>query len=277
MVAGVMIPHLPHGVVVAVVVVASMVPLGALTSVGLGGRAAGVKGWARLGLLTMLGFLAWGGFVVGLALLHAGWGRPYRWTAVLEVVAFAVPPIIGFTALRRAPRLRQALAHRSGLWRLASIQIARNLGLVFLVLHAERKLPGLFAYPAGWGDIAVGVTAPIAMWAVWFREDEIRRRGSPWQRAFIGWNIVGLADHIVAVTLGTLYYPGVTGVFGGPPDTAMFAELPMLLFPMFMVPFADTLHLIMIDVVRRPVGEALVSRAGAGRRRRDAVVVGGEA
>ncbi|HEY3020489.1 MAG TPA: hypothetical protein VGJ32_09870, partial [Solirubrobacteraceae bacterium] len=155
-------------------------------------------------------------------------------------------------ALRRAPRLRAALATRPALWRLASIQIARSLGAVFLVLHARGELPGLFAYPAAWGDIAVGVTAPIAMWVAFSREAEIRRAGSRWRRAFVGWNVLGVADHVMAVTLGILCFPGVLHVIHVEPTTVVFAGLPMVLFPIFMVPFACMGHRIMLDAIRLP-------------------------
>lgn len=246
------VPHLPAGVVSAVTVIAALVPLGGFLTIGLGARAAGIAEWVRLGLYTAAGLACWGGVVAGLALLDVGWGSPHRWTPVFELVAFLLPPIAGVLALRRAPRLRAALAHRSGMWRLVSLQICRNLGVAFLVLHAQRTLPGLFAYPAAWGDIAVGVTAPVAMWAVWFRESEVKRPGSPWRTAFIAWNLMGLADHIVAVTMGTTHYPGVTQIFTGHPSTIVFAALPMLLFPTYMVSFADLAHLVTLDVLRRP-------------------------
>ena len=172
------------------------------------------------------------------------------------------------------PRLHE-LRPRSVLLPILLLHAFRHLGLMFLAPGATYAgIPPQFAYPAAWGDIAVGVTAPVAMWAAWFRESEIRRRGSRWQRVWIAWNVFGLADHIIAVTVGTLCFPGVTNVFAGPPDTAMFAQLPMLLFPLYMVPFADTLHLLMIDLVRRP--QEAVSGA-RDRVKRDAVAVGGRA
>src|SRR6266516_1934815 len=191
-----MIPSVPSSIAIPVVFVASGIPLAGFLSTAFGARAAGLGRWGRLGLGVGLGLLAWGGFGVGLAVLKIGWGATYRFTPVLEALAYALPLLIGISALRRAPRLRAAFGSRSGLWRLASIQIFRNLGLVFLILHAQGKLPGLFAYPAAWGDIAVGVSAPIAIWALFYRESEIRRAGSRWRRAFIGWNLFGRAEHV---------------------------------------------------------------------------------
>src|SRR5437867_2297121 len=39
-------------------------------------------------------------------------------------------------------------------------QIWRVGGIVFLILYQQAILPGIFALPAGWGDIAIGLTAP---------------------------------------------------------------------------------------------------------------------
>jgi hypothetical protein len=241
---------IPGPVAGAVVVIAALVPVAGLDSVAFGGRAAHVARWGRLSVFVALGLLAWGATVCALDMVQLGWGAPYRLAPVAMFVAFLLPPMIGVVALRRAPRLRAALSHRSGLWRLASVQIARLLGAVFLLLHAQGKLPGLFAYPAAWEDIAIAVIAPIMMWAIVFREEQVRRRGSAWHRLFIAWNVLGITGHIVAVILGGTNYPGVTQLFHGQATTVMFATLPMVLFPVYMVPFADMLHLIMIDVVR---------------------------
>ena len=44
---------------------------------------------------------------------------------------------------------------------LTMIHATRTEGFVFLVLYANRLLPGRMALPAGWGDILIGVTAPL--------------------------------------------------------------------------------------------------------------------
>jgi hypothetical protein len=250
--ASTMIPSVPSAVVVPVAVVASLVPLAGLLSTAFGARAAKIPEWGRLAAFVALGLLAWGAIVCALAAVKIGWGAPYRLAPLAMLSAFLLPPLIGVAGLRRAPKLRTALSQRSGLRRMASIQSARLLGAVFLILHAEGKLPGMFAYPAAWEDIAIALTAPIFVWAAYFREAEIRRPRSRWHRAFITWNVVGITGHIAAVVLGGTNYPGVTQVFHGTATTVMMATLPMVLFPVFMVPFADMLHLIMIDVLRRP-------------------------
>src|SRR5690349_11561570 len=40
----------------------------------------------------------------------------------------------------------------------------RVLGITFVALAAAGRLPAAFALPAGWGDFAIGVTAPLIAW-----------------------------------------------------------------------------------------------------------------
>src|ERR1700744_1696761 len=44
-----------------------------------------------------------------------------------------------------------------------AIQSWRWAGFGFLTLYAYRVLPGLFAWPAGVGDAAIGITAPFVL------------------------------------------------------------------------------------------------------------------
>ena len=44
---------------------------------------------------------------------------------------------------------------------LTFLQAWRIAGLAFLALYTYGLLPGLFALPAGWGDIVIGATAPL--------------------------------------------------------------------------------------------------------------------
>jgi hypothetical protein len=131
----------------------------------------------------------------------------------------------------------------------------RIAGFTFLALYATGILPGVFALPAGLGDIAIGATAHLA--ATKFANSS-RRRG------FILWQILGILDLVVAITLGTtarLIDPhGVS--------TGVMNVLPMSLIPTFAVPLLIILHVICIAQARRwrepqyaPLGEQLPSAA----------------
>jgi hypothetical protein len=121
---------------------------------------------------------------------------------------------------------------------LTFVQSWRIAGIAFLALYTFGLLPRLFAFSAGWGDIAIGATAPwVATNLVNFRH----------RQSFIFWQILGMFDLVSAVTLGTtagLISPhGVT--------TAVMTVLPMNLIPTFAVPLFLMLHVISIAQATR--------------------------
>ena len=107
---------------------------------------------------------------------------------------------------------------------LIAIQTIRILGGVFLVRYFQGELPGLFAIPAGVGDVLTGIFAPlVAYW--WFA-------GKPYARAAaIAWNLFGMADLVNAVTIGSLTGGGGGGIV-----------FPIVLIPIYGVPRAFLLH-----------------------------------
>jgi len=120
----------------------------------------------------------------------------------------------------------------------AALQAWRWGGLGFLSLYAHDVLPGLFAFPAGLGDMAIGVTAP------WIVLNLIRNPSFAASRRFVTWNILGIVDFVVAVATGTLssgFFHAITG-FNGNITTSPMAHLPLILIPAFMVPFFTMLH-----------------------------------
>ena len=119
---------------------------------------------------------------------------------------------------------------------LTSIQAWRAGGLGFLALAAHGVLPGLFAWPAGLGDIAIGLSAP------WVALALTRRPAFAASRGFIVWNILGIMDLVVAVSLGALGSGLVPGLVGAV-TTAPMAQLPLVLIPAFFVPIFIMLHL----------------------------------
>lgn len=120
----------------------------------------------------------------------------------------------------------------------AAIQAWRWAGLGFLTLYAKGILPALFAFPAGLGDMAIGVTAP------WIVLRLVRNPSFAASRRFRTWNILGIVDFVIAFTTATLssgFFPGITRFLGGVTASPM-AQLPLVLIPAYMVPFFIMLH-----------------------------------
>ena len=138
---------------------------------------------------------------------------------------------------------------------LTFVQSWRVAGFTFLVLYAAGILPGVFALPAGLGDIAIGATAPLVA---------IKLGNFNHRRGFIFWQILGISDLVMAVTLGTiarLISPDGVG-------TGVMTVLPLSLIPTFAVPLLIMLHVICIAQARQwterqysHVGEQLSSSA----------------
>jgi len=145
----------------------------------------------------------------------------------------ALTPIVVFVVwFAASPEFRQFVTSLNPRI-LTQVQSWRIAGFAFLALAAYGILPNLFAMPAGWGDIAIGATAPfIAL-----------RLASPGHRgSFIVWQLLGIADLVTAVTLGTL--AGVISPHGIP--TSAMTVLPLSVIPTFAVPLLLILHVICI-------------------------------
>ncbi len=118
---------------------------------------------------------------------------------------------------------------------IAGIQAWRWAGLGFLSLYAYKVLPAVFALPAGIGDMAIGLTAPWIILAL------VRQPGFAGTAAFIRWNVLGIVDLLIALSIGTVNAFLATGV-PGEISTAPMATLPLLLIPAFLVPLFLMLH-----------------------------------
>ena len=173
------------------------------------------------------------------------------WAAIVSVAAWrgafrvrdleSVPPIgialvlalvcLG-TCLALSPSLRRLLTRQE---HLILLNLWRLVGIVFLVLMAQGQMPALWALPAGLGDVAVGVAAP------WVARDVQTDRG---RRRAVIFNLLGMADLVVAVGLGIMTSPGPAHVFHTQPTSEFATLFPLALVPAFLVPLAFTLHVV---------------------------------
>src|SRR5215469_17878220 len=191
--------------------------------------------------------LAWLGFYVGIRTLPGGKARQSSWIIGSAVVAAAwlvgvvlfggagndvllprIPVALGATllvgyVLLLSPTFSRIVAAVPQHW-LIGIQVFRVLGSVWLVRYFAGGLPGLFALPAGIGDVATGLLAPFVAYA-WYS-------GKPYARtAAIAWNIFGMADLVNAVLLATLTNGGAGSIV-----------FPLVLIPAYGVPRAFLIH-----------------------------------
>ncbi|SRR6266436_9462 len=124
------------------------------------------------------------------------------------------------------------------------LQSGRVIGVVFLTLYALGLLPGIFALPAGLGDVAIGLTAPLVA--------SVLASKARYRLGLLAvWNILGMLDLLVAVSLGILTSRSTLGLLAGTTSSALVVAFPLSLIPTFLVPAYLILHLIALDRVRR--------------------------
>ena len=121
---------------------------------------------------------------------------------------------------------------------LIGIQTYRVVGYSFLTLAALGFLPKLFAYSAGYGDMLVGLLAPIIALLIYFKKDR-----SFVKKAAIAWNIIGILDLVVAIGIGIVGFPRPIQTIPLSPSTEQLSLFPLVFIPLFVVPLAIMLHL----------------------------------
>ena len=125
-----------------------------------------------------------------------------------------------------------------------AVQLYRAEGVTFLILYASKLLPGLFALPAGAGDMAIGLTGLII-------GINAARRGQLLPRTVLRWNLFGIADLIIALATGLLTSPSPLQRFAFDHPNQLISTFPLILIPTFLVPLAILLHIISLAQLRR--------------------------
>jgi hypothetical protein len=124
------------------------------------------------------------------------------------------------------------------------MQAWRWAGFGFLTLYTYRVLPGIFAWPAGVGDMLVGITAVTVLASL------LRNPTFAGTKRFVLWNLLGILDLAVAVSIGALV-PLLAPNWYGTVTTSPMAQLPLVLIPAFLVPTFLMLHLTALFQARR--------------------------
>jgi hypothetical protein len=158
-------------------------------------------------------------------------------------LAIFLPVIIGTPLLLRSERIGQVLDAMPAAW-LIALQLYRVFGSVFLVGWAHGAIPGVFALPAGVGDVTTGLLAvPVAL--------SLAAATPAARTAAIAWNVFGLLDFTVAVAIGLMIAPGpLQLIVPSIPNTAG-GLYPNVMIPAFAVPSSILLHALSLRQLRR--------------------------
>jgi hypothetical protein len=115
-------------------------------------------------------------------------------------LAILIPVILGLVFLTRSQMVGKLLDSIPATW-LVALQLYRILGVFFLVNWAHGLSPAVFAFPAGVGDVTVGILAlPMAV--------KLASGTKTAHRSALWWNIFGLLDLSTAIILGVMTSPG---------------------------------------------------------------------
>jgi hypothetical protein len=163
--------------------------------------------------------------------------------------AILLPVIVGAPVLLLSKRVGQLLDGMPTTW-LVALQLYRIFGSQWLVYWLRGVMPGLWALPAGTGDVLTGLFAlPAAI--------TLATGTAEGRKTAILWNMFGLAHLATAIALGMIMSPGPFQlIVSNGPDMAV-DTFPNVLTPAFVVPCSILLHVLSLrQLFRRNRAEA---------------------
>jgi len=181
-----------------------------------------------------------------LASLALTWSDFYRGsiTRIPTIpLGLLIPIAAGIIVFRRSPLLRRIVDAIPQSW-IVTIQVYRIEGMIFLALYARGYLPGEFAWPAGIGDVIVGLLAPVA--GIAYMRRAYRATG-----LVRLWNLLGITDLVVAVSTGFLTSPSPVQMLALDRPNQLVSSFPLAMIPVFLVPLSVLLHLASLKKLRR--------------------------
>ena len=211
---------------------------------------------ARTGtwLAVALPLVTWFIFIWNAAV--AGAFEPRPGALPLLPVAIVLPIIIALPLLTRSQRIAAAIDAAPASW-LIGLQVYRVVGANFLVLWAYGgAISGVFALPAGVGDVLTGLLAlPAALYLA---------SGAPHGRTMaIAWTFLGIAVLISAVSLGAMTSPGPLQLMAFDRPNLLTSAYPTVMTPAFVVPLSLILHSLSVWQLYR-LGQRVRTPASAG-------------
>jgi hypothetical protein len=201
--------------------------------------------WPRMRLFS-IAVMAW--CAAAWALSHSGFFHDARgWNAA------DIPGFLLFGTLMTLPLVAIALGwYRSPAFRgfvesiplptLIGSQAYRLAGIVFLSMYAEGLMPPEMGIVAGCADAFIGITAIPLAWAVAKNIGGVRKLA-------VGWNLIGIADFLVSVSMVSLSFVGVLAL---QPDPVRIGLHPLALISLFQLPLSIAIHLLALRRLMSP-------------------------
>jgi hypothetical protein len=195
------------------------------------------------GFSVALGLTVWFVLVV---FLGAGevFVAPAENPPVALLIAVTAPVIVFLAASWLSQPFREFVL-AADLRFMTAIQAWKIGGFSFLALYTYGILPGYFAWPAGLGDVAIGVSSP------WIVVALMRQPSFAASNSFVAWNVFGILDLVIAVGMGAFGSLFLADDVVGPSATAAMSHLPLVLVPAFFVPIFIILHALTLSQARR--------------------------
>jgi hypothetical protein len=173
------------------------------------------------------------------------------------IAVTAVIPVVAFLALYLTSGGFRRFVLAQDIETLTMLQHWRVIGFAFLPLYFYGALPGLFAWPAGIGDVALGLAAPLVI---------LRLRRDPdyaTSAGLVRYQYLGLIDFAAAVATAGLAAGSYPALISDGVTSAAMDVWPLNLFPSFIVPIFIILHLTVLLKVRALRRQSSVGADGA--------------
>jgi hypothetical protein len=162
-------------------------------------------------------------------------------------LAIFLPVVIGAPLLLRSSRVGRVLDAMPASW-LVALQVYRVFGSFALAAWLRGAMAGAFALPAGVGDVLTGLLALPAAFAVAAGTAQGRKTA-------IAWNVLGLVDFAIAITMGMITSPGPLQLIVPSAPSIGAGVYPDVLTPALVVPSSILLHALSLrQLLRRSKG-----------------------
>jgi hypothetical protein len=168
--------------------------------------------------------IVWGALAAALGAADAFSKGPFRRGGVLGLYV-AAPPL-AFAAVFAVSRRVRAWALAVDPRAIVLFNVIRFAGVAFLILYRQGQLAPGFALSAGWMDVIVGATAPLAAFYLTPTRTALRRG------LLLAWMAFGIADFAISIPLGA------RARRADPASMIAVTKFPLSMIATFFVPLA---------------------------------------